>query len=1234
MEEIPFLKSDFKKAEHLIKEGGIKGIVFSEGTYQVEVYDPEKKTTYWPFLQLDDAGKVLDCFCTCSQAERKKSCEHLTAAYLQIFHNTSEPLHVRFRESLWNHLCQMASRRHGYDVDRLKGNVEKGYEAFSSTGKRLFSLHARIPEGKKKLEEILVNRSIETEETSLKFSNLSQEELFLWRSGQPSHQLQFELSFWSDLAKWWMLLQEEKKGYQIRFSNAATERLPKWIHIQFTTVEVSFYIAEANWPELIASLSTVDSPLPIHEFPQQAIRKITYDQNQRKFLLDTIPLKQEEKKKEAHAIEVGEWLYILSKGFYPKNIDPLLKEKEILEDKIASVLHHHSKIIQKYLVGTRIFRDSVKPQYLLKMTSSGDLKIDVYLFERGDLQKRHSVYFGPWVYLEDKGFYLLENLLFPSVEQTIPKSKMSEFINRHRLWLNQYEGFQTHIASFEMHLTYLVALDGTLRFDSEFEAPEEMGKAIDLGEWVYLEGSGFYAKVTPRGGFVLKPGVVIASREVSSFIHAHRDELEHVKNFFISFCPLERASLKLSLNEKGRIVVTPEYQFKSPDLEKRCQLFGDFVYVQGEGFSEVPTDLRLPAAYAEMTEIDRLLEPYFIAYELDLLKQYISSIDPQLIRPSFLHLKINQVRRDEKTKLGGWIFNLEYQSDIGTVPAFEIWNGINENKQLLFSPAGLIVLKQPRFNWLKKINKKRWSKQGKQIRLSTLEWLRLSIFEEIEEPEEKKSLKLLEDLTTFQTSIPIDLEGLQSHLRSYQELGVRWLWFLYVQGLSGLLCDEMGLGKTHQAMGLIASSLNYTQGSVIKILVVCPTSVIFHWEELLKRFLPHVRTCVFYGIARTLESFQSDYDLLLTSYGTLRSEKELLSRIFFEIAIFDEVQIAKNAHSQTHKALRKIDAKMRLGLTGTPIENRLLELKALFDLILPTYLPADAFFKSFFVTPIEKDHDLQRRQLLARLIKPFLLRRKKSEVLLELPSKTEEISYCTLTDEQKELYRATVAASKEEILHELKEERQPIPYLHIFALFSTLKQICDHPTLITKQFDQYERHPSGKWELFIELLQEARDSGQKVVVFSQYLEMLDLIEAYLKSKNIGFAGIRGSTRDRKQQVDRFRDDPACEVFVASLLAAGVGIDLVAASVVIHYDRWWNPAKENQATDRVHRIGQSHGVQVFKLVTKGTIEEHIHRLIERKKALAEGVILYDDQEELKQFSRSDLIELLQLMHGEE
>ncbi len=411
-------------------------------------------------------------------------------------------------------------------------------------------------------------------------------------------------------------------------------------------------------------------------------------------------------------------------------------------------------------------------------------------------------------------------------------------------------------------------------------------------------------------------------------------------------------------------------------------------------------------------------------------------------------------------------------------------------------------------------------------------------------------------------------------------------------------------------------------------LIVCPTSVIYHWEDLLKRFLPHLQVYTFHGQSRHREDLsRRSYHVLLTSYGVMRSEKKELSQLSFDVAIYDEIQNAKNTASQTHKALASLQSYMKLGLTGTPIENHVMELKALFDLVLPHYLPTDAQFREKFLIPMEKEQDIEKKQLLSKLVKPFILRRKKSEVLLELPEKIEEIAYCDLSAEQKTLYKELFFSQKTRIEKEMQTSSESTTVMHVFSLLSKLKQICNHPCLISKEKENFQQHSSGKWDLFVELLQEALESGHKVVVFTQYLDMLDIIEKYLEGQGIGFAEIRGSTRDRREPLTRFKEDPECVVFVASLQAAGVGIDLTAASVVIHYDRWWNPAREDQATDRVHRMGQSRGVQVFKLVTKKSVEEKIHALILKKKGILDEVVGFDEQDMVKKLTKQEIFELL-------
>lgn len=1205
-----------EKGSFLVEQKKVQEIVFSKGAYQISVIDDQE--TFWPFLQLSDAGEVKDHFCTCKSAEKENYCVHQAAAWIKIFNGHREPLHRRFELSFWNHLCQMGGERHGYSPNILKKDPKRGFEIISSTGKHLFSLKPKTEAGRKKIKEIIQERKPETEETSLKFFALPLQELNLWKQGCPSRQLQYELSFWSDLAKWWMLSQETGVPYSVSFK--AKEQLPNQVVVELPDCRFAFYVPEVHFEALIPSIATIESPLKVFDTHGVEIQKILYDPLKKALLID-VPANRKQSP-EKSGFEIGSWLFVPEEGFYPSKNDALLKETVIRSEKIGLFLDQHRTLVQQYLVGTKISLEPVSCRYHLEFDKDENLLLSCYLFEKEDFQKLGAALFGRWAFFPGKGFFLLEGLIFEGPHKKILKDDVSEFINLHRHWLHDHEGFETHITSIESKLSYHLSPEQTLYLDSKLDVSEEGEGVIDFGEWVYLKGRGFYAKTSRKPGHTLKPGLKIPKEEIASFIRSNREELETVSGFFTTQTPLQKTGLHLDLNDANQIVVRPEYT-PMPLYEGRpILIFENYTYVEREGFCEIPFTLRLPSPYFKETLIDKAAEPYFVSYEIDTLS--FISVNPRLKKPRHLRLQIEHIDFKE----GHWIVDLHYTSEVGSIDAFSIWEGLNSNRRYLFSPAGLLLLRQPRFNWLKSLTKKKWYSKGRQLRLTTLEWIRLFVFDEIEEPQEEKSLSLLKSFQNQETLSPLDTSGLKSQLRNYQETGLQWLWFLYNYGLSGLLCDEMGLGKTHQAMALLAAAANQNPDGYY--LVVCPTSVIFHWEALLKNFLPDMRPLVFYGTQRKLGGFGGKYNLLLTSYGTLRSEKSPLSDISFDIAIFDELQIAKNAHSQTHKALKSIDAKMRVGLTGTPIENRLLDLKALFDVVLPSYMPTETVFKEFFVHPIEKQNDSEKKQLLSRFIKPFLLRRKKSDVLLELPEKTEVISYVPLSKEQKKLYRDTYLSTRPLLLSQMEDPSQPIPYTHIFSLLTKLKQICDHPAIVLEKKERYKEYPCGKWDLFVELLKEARESEQKIVVFSQYLDMLDIIESYLTEEKISFAAIRGSTKKRKEEVHRFQNDPACTVFVGSLQAAGVGIDLIAASIVVHYDRWWNPAKENQATDRVHRMGQSRGVQVFKLVTKGTIEEHIHQLIEKKIGLAENTLGFDDHDQIKKLSKKELVELIHLM----
>ncbi|MFO0795172.1 MAG: DEAD/DEAH box helicase [Candidatus Brocadiaceae bacterium] len=487
--------------------------------------------------------------------------------------------------------------------------------------------------------------------------------------------------------------------------------------------------------------------------------------------------------------------------------------------------------------------------------------------------------------------------------------------------------------------------------------------------------------------------------------------------------------------------------------------------------------------------------------------------------------------------------------------------------------------------------------------------------------ESQKFLMNFDRITPPQPAPPVGTY--KGDLRNYQKTGYDWLWFLHTNSFHGILADEMGLGKTHQAMVLVLSALQ-TEPQLPN-LIICPTSVLDHWEAKFKSFGPEVKLARFYGKERNSVISENLPSVVLTTYSILSRDVEGLSKIQWNYVVLDEAQKIKNHNAQMSKATRSLNAKHRLALTGTPIENRLSELWSIFDFLMPGYLGSLQDFRARYENPITKYQDDEKREMLKKIIHPFKLRRLKKDVLTELPPKTEEKRYCTLTPAQIVMYKDLVNQEGSKLIMKLQDESSPVEYIHIFALLTKLKRLCNHPKLILNGKTP-KGIASGKFELFKEIMEETLESGEKVVVFSQYLEMLDMMGNWLNTLDVKYETLRGSTRDRGKVVERFQTDPNCNVFLGSLMAGGLGIDLTSASVVIHYDRWWNAAREDQATDRVHRIGQTRGVQVFKLITKGTLEEKIDTMITTKANLMNSVVESDDVV-FKAFSRKELIELL-------
>ena len=446
--------------------------------------------------------------------------------------------------------------------------------------------------------------------------------------------------------------------------------------------------------------------------------------------------------------------------------------------------------------------------------------------------------------------------------------------------------------------------------------------------------------------------------------------------------------------------------------------------------------------------------------------------------------------------------------------------------------------------------------------------------------------------------------ALRATLRPYQREGLAWLQFLREYGFGGILADDMGLGKTVQALAHL--QLEKDAGRLDRpALVVAPTSVLVNWRREAERLAPNLRVLTLHGSERK-QDFEkiAAQDLVLTSYALLVRDAEIFAAHAFHSVILDEAQAIKNPRAKAADVARRLDTRHRLCLTGTPMENHLGELWSLFHFLMPGWLGDERRFRRLFRTPIEKHGDSERRAALARRLKPFLLRRTKEQVATELPAKNEIVREVELAGAQRDLYESIRVALHDKVRQEVEKHGLARSQIVILDALLKLRQVCCDPRLLKLDAAKKVRQ-SAKLELLLDMLPELIAEGRRVLLFSQFTSMLGLIETELKERGIDYALLTGDTKDRATPIDRFQSG-ALPLFLISLKAGGTGLNLTAADTVIHYDPWWNPAVERQATDRAHRIGQEKTVFVYKLITQGTVEEKIAALQTRKQALAEGV----------------------------
>ena len=565
---------------------------------------------------------------------------------------------------------------------------------------------------------------------------------------------------------------------------------------------------------------------------------------------------------------------------------------------------------------------------------------------------------------------------------------------------------------------------------------------------------------------------------------------------------------------------------------------------------------------------------------------------------------------------------LEFQFDFNEIPQKEIeqlMTAIEEKQKFYRIPGGnLVSLETPEYlaltNFLEEMKYSlEDALESERVRVPLIKGMQFISSIEREELVERgeafaELLTNLQQPHTYEEPVPKTLELV---LRDYQKAGFTWLKLLARYQFGGILADDMGLGKTLQSIAFIDSMLSEIKESKQPVLIVSPASLIYNWQNEIEKFTPHIQATVIAGnksVRQDMWNSVNHVDVVITSYPTLRMDEQLHKEHRFHTMFLDEAQAVKNPDTKTARVVRKVKANHRFALTGTPIENSISELWSIFRIVFPELLPNRREF-----------HDLQRSDI-AKRVRPFILRRTKEEVLKELPNKKEKIVYSELQLEQKKLYTAYLAELKHDALKHLKRKDFRKNKVKFLAGLTRLRQLCCHPALFVEDY----KGSSAKLEQLIGILKESRLSGRRVLIFSQFTQMLGIIGKQLVREGVPYFYLDGQTppKERVELCDRFNQGES-ELFLISLKAGGTGLNLTGADTVILYDLWWNPAVEQQAADRAHRMGQQKEVQVIRMVAKGTIEEKITQLQHKKKSLIDDVI----QSGAEGLTEEDILEVL-------
>lgn len=621
--------------------------------------------------------------------------------------------------------------------------------------------------------------------------------------------------------------------------------------------------------------------------------------------------------------------------------------------------------------------------------------------------------------------------------------------------------------------------------------------------------------------------------------------------------------------------------------------------VQDGSLLVVPADIAQPFIY---TELPKLLGEFAI-FGAEKLREYKIKTVPPKLDFSLSH-NIDFLEGE---------VNLDFEGE--KISLFEVLQQYNKQRYVQLSDGSHALLNEEYIRRLERLFKKKNKKA--QISFFDIPLLEDLIEEAAKDKVFARSRKFFEGFNALKNQKKAKTKIVNATLRPYQQQGINWLEYLHEQKMGACLADDMGLGKTLQTLALLS---NIYPKEKAPSLIVMPRSLIFNWEAEVQRFAPQLQTYTFYGQSRDYEAMRSAH-LIFTTYATMRNEIEKLKEESFYYIILDESQNIKNINAQTTKAALLLKGKHRLALSGTPIENNLGELFALFHFLNPAMFGTWAQFSADYLVPIQKYNEPIASQELRKKIYPFILRRLKKEVLTELPDKIEQTLYVDMNEDQKKLYEQRRQYYAGAIQAQIQEKGVQGAQFFIFQALNELRQIATVPESISEG-----RVESSKLELLGEQLLDAVANGHKVLVFVNFLAAIESIGAHLDAAGIGYASMTGATRNREAQVQLFQNDPDCRVFLMTLKTGGTGLNLTAASTIFIYDPWWNVAAENQAIDRAYRMGQKQKVLAYKLIVKNSIEEKILQLQEVKRALFDNIISADGAS-LKSFSEEDIKLLL-------